>query len=335
MNENAGNHEHYNPQTRYFIPPMTTVEKSLPIRNSFFILPGPQSCTPSATVLFVFLLIVVTVLPAAGSGKVQWERIEAQFGNKFYPQSLQDSIYPVFSVDKKDEAGLRVTASNPFSFKKQEICVYEGGWQFIYAGFGMVSATRDSGSNTVEIVGKLFTNNVMSAIYEVRDYSRTIMDAQGVYPLFFEHHIHENRYEKDSWILYKNSAGKLYTNGRGNTVEFTVTPFTHDYLSLVYYLRSLTFAPGDTFSIHCFVHGKDYPIFFQVQNRETITVKAGTFKCIKVIPHMVGDRNEPGFTKGDTMCLWLTDDNQHMVVQGTSKVRVGAIFIRLIHYERL
>lgn len=300
---------------------------------------NPHILTKNLVRNLIITIVVCTfvgTVHAKPNEKQSWQKIEETFGNEFYPQSMKDSLYEVFKVDPAAERNLRVfrDTGSPYTFQRFERCVYEGGWQFINAGYGILTTQYDSATGIVSSVGKVFTNGVMSAFYEVRDYSRSLIDGRGLYPLFFEHHIFENRrYRNNTWVLNNNARGTIFTNGRKEGTTFKVAPFTHDYVSLFLHLRSLTFAPGDTFSIRCFAHGKDHPIRFTVHGREQVVVKAGTFNCLKVQPRLVGE-GKYGFTRDDTMYLWLTDDAHHIPIMVVAKVKLGSINIKLIHYER-
>lgn len=286
--------------------------------------------------IFLLLLGVLFILYAKDRRKdrerneMRWEKAEKMVGTSVFTVEFKDSIRQVFNVT--DGRRLRNAANKRLPFKREKL-VYNGGWGFIKAGFGIFDMNFDEKQDLIFVEGKAVTNNFVSAFFKVRDYSQTIIDGQGLYPLFFEQHVRENRYRKDTWIMYHHPQGKLYTNRRGNKREYEVSPFTHDYLSLLYYLRTRDFAPGDTFSINCFVHGKDHPIFFRVWGLEEIKVDAGTFRCIKVQPRLVGE-SKRGFTRRDKMYLWLTDDPYHMMVKGKSKIAIGSISAELIHYER-
>ncbi|MGD9202291.1 MAG: DUF3108 domain-containing protein [Chitinispirillia bacterium] len=259
---------------------------------------------------------------------MRWEKAELLVGEIGYTETFKDSLLNVYTVT--DFSNLR-KISHPVQYKKEKL-VYDGGWGFIRAGFGIFDMTRKKESGIILLEGKAVTNNFVSAFFKVRDYVRTPIDLNGFYPIFFEQHLRENRYKKDTWIIYDHINGILYTNRTKDSTDYNVSPFTHNYLSLLYYLRSVEFAPGDTFSVNCFVHGKDYPIFFRALEREEVKVKAGIFQCIKVEPKLVGEGK--GFTKRDKMYLWFTDNNDHILVKAKSKIAIGWISAHLIAIKR-
>ncbi len=281
------------------------------------------------------VLVLVFVLCAGISAKkrdreLRWQKAEKLVSKKAYSRDHKDSLSTFYDVGSNK--GLRELPDNTLSFAKREKVVYDGGWGFIKAGFGIIEAKIDRKNAELIVTGKAVTNNFTSAFFKVRDYVRGVVDLKGFYPYFFEQHIHENRYKKSSWALYDHEKGKIYSNRKKKKSEYDVKPFPHNYMSLLYHLRTLEFAPNDTFSISCFVHGKEYPIFFKVLKREEVEVTAGKFKCLKIQPRLVGEGRN--FNKRDKMYLWLTDDEHHMLVKGKSKIALGYISAELLHYER-
>lgn len=280
--------------------------------------------------LLLFVIIACTFVFAANDDVERWEKAEKKVKEKYYSQAFLDSLRAFYNIGPN--RGLKSLPENTLSFDKREKCVYNGGWGFVKAGWAIIEAERDNNNAIFVIRGKAVTNNFTSAFFKARDFVNAIVDLKGFYPYFFEQHIRENRYRRNNWAFYDHEQGKVFTNRKKKKTVYDTSPFTHNYISLLYYLRTLTFAPGDTFSINCFVHGKDYPVFFKVLGREKIEVPAGNYKCIKVQPRLVGEGR--GFTKKDKMYLWFTDDKYHIMVKGKSKIALGWITAELIHYER-
>ncbi len=283
----------------------------------------------------VHCILLLIVLCTGISGKkrdreMRWQKAEKLVSKKGYTRDYKDSLRTFYEVGSNKD--LRELPDNTLSFAKREKVVYDGGWGFVKAGFGIIEAKIDRKNSEIIVTGKAVTNNFTSAFFKVRDYVRGVVDLKGFYPHFFEQHIHENRYKKSSFALYDHEKGKLYSNRKKKKSEYDVKAFPHNYMSLLYYLRTLDFAPKDTFSISCFVHGKEYPIFFKVLKREEIDVAAGTFKCLKVQPRLVGEGRN--FNKRDKMFLWFTDDEHRMLVKGKSRIALGYLSAELIHYER-
>lgn len=280
--------------------------------------------------LFFIFLTVTLYANRDDDSAERWERAEKEVGTISFPESFKDSLRQLYCIERQNNLR-QLTNVERLPFKKKEKFVFNGGWGPLKAGWGVFDASIDTKNNLLIIEGKAMTNNFVSAFYKVRDYAKAIVDLKGFYPYSFEQHIQENRYSKSDWTLYDHSKGKVYSNRKKDKVAYDINSFAMDYLTLFYYLRTVDFDIGDTFSINCFVHGKDYPILFEVHGREEIRVDAGTFSCLKVQPHLVGEGR--GFTRKDRMYLWLSDDERRIPVMGKSKVALGSISMELIHYE--
>lgn len=279
-------------------------------------------------VLLILLLGAITF--AEKGDDERWEKAEKKVKGNYFPEAFKDSLRTFYNVGAN--RGLKSLPDHTLPFTREK-CVYNGGWGFVKAGWAIIEAEVKKDNGIYIARGKAVTNNFTSAFFKARDFVYTTVDLKGFYPYFFEQHIRENRYKTNTWVIYDHEKGKVFSNRKKKKrIEYDISPFTHNYMSLLYFLRTIDFAPGDTFSINCFVHGKDYPVFFKVLGKEKIKVDAGTFKCIKVQPRLVGEGR--GFTKKDKMYLWFTDDEYRMMVKGKSKIALGWITAELIDYER-
>ena len=165
----------------------------------------------------------------------------------------------------------------------------------------------------------------------MRDFIISTVDAEGLYPLFFEQHLREGkRYKMDGYILYDHAAGKTYVQEK--KFKSLETPrFIHDYISVLYYVRTMKTAPGDTFSLNLFIHSKVHPIFFKCKEKKRIDVDAGSFNCVLLEPRLAGEGN---FGKKDKMEVWLSDDIRRIPVLIRSRIKVGSVNAKLIWHSR-
>jgi hypothetical protein len=260
--------------------------------------------------------------------KAEWKKLDRL--NQYptcYPDSFVESLEN--SKQASPSSGLRSLENAPFG--RSEKFVYDVGWGPFRAGFVILESAIDPATGHRVMTGKGMTNNFFSALYKVRDYIRTTIDQKGLYPFFFEQHLREGRYNADRWELFDQLGNKVYTHSN-DTGWAVVPPFVQNYFSLITYIRTLTFAPGDSFAVDCFVHSKSYNIAVRCVERKPVAVESGTFNCILVKPVLVGEGRV--FTKKDEVKLWLTNDNIKMPVMITAKIALGTIIARLIWYER-
>ena len=66
--------------------------------------------------------------------------------------------------------------------------------------------------------------------------------------------------------------------------------------------------------------------------RETITTDLGTFRCLKFRPIVQKGRV---FKHEEDLNVWITDDKNHIPIQGQADVLVGSIKATLTDYSGL
>lgn len=209
-----------------------------------------------------------------------------------------------------------------------ETLVYDIGWGPFRAGFVVLTTNRDTVNSTIRLGAKALSNNFVGTFYKMRDYIISTIDANGLYPIMFEQHLREGKkYKADGYILYDNINRKVIVQER----KFRIVDaplFTHDYISVLYYIRNQNFTTGDTFTHNLYVHNKVHPIFFQCKERRKIEVEAGTFDAILLEPRLAGDGR--AFNKKDKLEVWVTNDNNRVPILIKTKIKVGSIVARLI-----
>ena len=262
------------------------------------------------------------------SSNADWHRLEVQsdfppcFSDRFV-----DSLQAVKAIMPAQSR--RTLPRNPFV--NGEKFVFDVSWGPISAGYVILDAAPDSSGSRLIITGKGMTNGFFSSMYKVRDYIRATLDINGTYPFFFEQHLREGRYRADRWEMFDQDKNTVYTHKK-DADSVAVPAFGQNYFSMIYWVRSLSFAPGDSFSFDCFVDKKSHRLVLYCPNRATVKVDAGTFNCLLVKPLLVGEGRV--FTKKDEILLWFTNDDFKMPVMAKAKIKFGSITARLIWYER-
>jgi len=278
--------------------------------------------------LLVFCCSLVVLARGDADDEMRWEDAENEVTTTRFPDSFIDSIYVANNIP--DQSGLGTPVRLPF--KRREKLVFDGGWGFIRAGFLILESYPDSvREDRFHFTGKVVTNNFVSAFYKVRDYIHSEVDYKSLYPYVFEQRVQEGKYQAQRWTVFDHVRGRVYDNKKKDGDFFEAGALTRDYVSLLFYMRTMELKPGQKFTIQCFVHGKDYPVKFKVVGREKVKVEAGEFRCLEIEPTLVGDGR--GFTKKDKMTIWVTDDERHMPVMVKAKIALGSLSAKLLRYE--
>jgi hypothetical protein len=272
------------------------------------------------------LVLSLALSPAAQDDGFKWQEAAKELDGFPFSQAFIDSVKKAH-IGGDTPRGLRQVGGGRVS--GTETLVYEVGWGPFMAGYLILTATNMRGRGLVRLAGKAMTSSFISAFYKARNYEISWVDAEGLYPHFFEQHVREGgKYKMDAYIIYDNKGSKLFVERKG-LKEYESPPFTHDYISILYYARAMPLNPGDTFSADMFTPPKTDPIRFKIHDkRESVQTRAGTFNCVLVEPTLVGEGK--AFNKKSKIEVWVSDDEHIYPVLVKSKAKVGSINAKLV-----
>jgi hypothetical protein len=278
-----------------------------------------------------FAVVILSLIMSAGTLFAADENFNWTEASRFvdsfpFPQTFIDSLAAAYQVTVPSPP-LRTLPAQHFS--NGEMLVYDIGWSFIKGGYVILTAAPDTARHTIKLGAKALSRGFVSTFYRMRDYAISTVDAEGLYPLFFEEHLREGKhYKTNRWFLYDQAGKMLHLRDR----TLSVPEFTTDYLSVLYTARTRQFAPGDTFSLPFFVDGKLYRLMFTCTKRETMDFNGKDVRCLLVKPQPADDKGE--FNKKKRLEIWLSDDEYKLPIRIKAKITIGSITADLIHVER-
>ncbi|MCY7363450.1 MAG: DUF3108 domain-containing protein [Ignavibacteria bacterium] len=230
------------------------------------------------------------------------------------------------------------------AFKPGEKLTFEISYGFVTAGTAVMEIDPVyqyiNGRKCYDIRFTVNSTSSFDMVYKVRDFYRTYVDAEGLFPWRFEQHIREGNYQRDFEAIFdqQNYKAKTYTGEKEPKKfegEFDIPPYTQDAMSAFYFSRTLDFdkmKEGDKVRLENFYKDKTYPLEVRYLGKETIEVTAGEFRCIKVEPLVA----EGGLFKSEgSIIVWMTDDDRRMPVKVKTKVIIGSIDADLSEYSGL
>jgi hypothetical protein len=284
--------------------------------------------TASILAIAIFSLIATAFAATNDDENFKWQEAAKELDALPFSQAFVDSAKKAHVDNPSQQNGLR--AVKPGNFINGETLVLEVGWTVFNAGYLILSATHMRSRGLLRANAKAMTNNTVSAIYKVRNHEISWIDADGLYPVFFEQHVREGKkYKADNYLVYDNIADKLFFKKSDGLKLFDTPKFTHDYISVIYYVRSMPLNPGDVFEAYLFSRPKTYPLKFKVhEKRETVNVGGKSYNCVRVEIAMVGEGRV--FTKKDKMEIWVSDDENHYPVMLKSKAKIGSLNAKLV-----
>lgn len=248
----------------------------------------------------------------------------------------------LFSSDSTNTKDFRKIQQN--AFKPGEKLTFEINYGFVTAGEAVMEIApviqTINGRQCYDITFTVKSSSSFEWVYKVRDFYKTYVDVEGLFPWRFEQHIKEGNYQRDFEAIFdqQNLKAKTYTGEKEPKKfegEFDIPLYTQDAMSAFYFSRTLDFdkmKEGDKITLQNFYKDKTYPLDVKFLGRETIEVPAGEFRCIKLEPLV----QEGGLFKSEgSIIVWLTDDERRMPVKVKTQVIIGSIDADLSSYSGL
>jgi hypothetical protein len=222
--------------------------------------------------------------------------------------------------------------SGQHAFTIGERLVFDVGYGFITAGEAVISIPEYdtvAAHQCFKVMFQVSSTPTFSWFFEVRDRYETFLDVDGIFPWRFEQHVREGHYRRD----FIADFDQINHIAKTSEKQYPIPPKVNDIMSAFFFVRTLDFSNrkvGDRIHLQNFYKDSTYDLDVQFIGRETINVKAGTFKCIIVEPLA----KEGGLFKSDgRVLIWLSDDDRKIPVKITTKVLIGSIGSELREYS--
>jgi hypothetical protein len=212
---------------------------------------------------------------------------------------------------------------------------YRVGYKFITAGTAsfdiLPKPITKNGRPCYDIRFVVRSLESLDWLYTVRDEYRTVMDAAGIFPWEFNQRLREGGYSRD----FSATLDQINHVARTTDGNFPITPYIHDVVSALYYIRTQNlraFKNGSVLPLRNFFNKDCHDLGVRILGRQTVEVAAGKFTCIVVEPLV----KEGGLFKSDgRILIWLTDDDRKVPVKVSSKIPIGSIDAELTGYSGL
>jgi hypothetical protein len=213
-------------------------------------------------------------------------------------------------------------------FGDGEILTFSIQYGLIYAGDATLEirnvATLDS-ARAYHITSLARTNSTFDVLFKVRDRVDSFMDVNNLFSLRFEKHLREGKFKRDEKVVFDQKNHLAVYDDK----KVPIPPNTQDFLSALYYVRTLPIDVGMAIAMANHTGGKNYPIYIKVLRRERVKVPAGEFDCLVCEPVL---QTTSIFENKGKLTIWLTDDRVKMPVLMRSKVVIGAFEALLKQY---
>lgn len=167
--------------------------------------------------------------------------------------------------------------------------------------------------------------------FRVRDRYESFVDTATMLPIKFIRNVDEDGYKIYNNVTFNQSnQTAVSTNGL-----FKVTPCIQDVISSVYYARNIDFSKykvGDKIPFDMFLDDEVYHMYMRYEGKETVKTRYGKFRAIKFKPLLIKGSI---FQGGEKMTVWVSDDENRLLLRAESPISVGSIKVDMMAYRNL
>lgn len=198
----------------------------------------------------------------------------------------------------------------------------------IYAGDATLEVRNIAVIDSVKsyhIISSARTNRAFDLFFKVRDRVESFMDYDYLFSVMFEKHLREGKFRRDEKVVFDQRKHLAVYSDK----EIKIAPNTQDFLSALYFVRTIHIDVGQAVAMANHTSGKNYPIYVKALRRERVKVPAGEFDCLVVEPVL---QTSSIFEQKGKLTIWFTDDTLRLPVLMRSKAVVGAFEAVLKEY---
>jgi hypothetical protein len=166
--------------------------------------------------------------------------------------------------------------------------------------------------------------------YRVNDVNESWMDVQTLNSLRFVQDLDQGSRERERrYEIYPERA--VYRELVRGTEERPSVSNPLDDGSFLFFIRTVPLEVGQTYTFNRYFRPDRNPVIIRVLRRERVRVPAGTFNAIVVQPII---KTSGIFAEGGQAEIWLSDDEQRMMLQMRSRLSFGSLNLYLRNYRR-
>lgn len=221
----------------------------------------------------------------------------------------------------------------PVPFRAGETLTYDVSWSdYLTAGTATLTV-RDKrasfGSTAYYVVAEGRPTPLVSKLYSVYYKADSLVDAYTLFPQrgsLFSQEGSRQRMKETRFDQGRGAATFQMRTSTTMTQEQSLPGPTHDGLSALTVMRTMTFTPGSRLSFPVSDSGYLYQVTAAVTARETVQTATGAVAAWKVVPSV---RDAKGQSVGRGLAVWFSDDARRVPVRIEAQLPVGAFVLTL------
>ncbi|MBI5525872.1 MAG: DUF3108 domain-containing protein [Deltaproteobacteria bacterium] len=188
-----------------------------------------------------------------------------------------------------------------------------------------IESSKDVGGKKVQhTVARGKTNSFFSKVHKVKAHMEEDADAETLLPLGLQEDVAELETERQSTYRFDHAKGKVNVKSKfqGRNIDNTLpaSKTVHDFLSAMYYVRTLPLKTGDPICIDVVHFRFIWRVQGKVIGRERVQTPAGYFNTIVLDGTAVRTDDK---SRKRRVSFWLTDDAYRIPVKAASTLPMG------------
>jgi len=228
-----------------------------------------------------------------------------------------------------------VYAQNSFPFEVGERCTYRIHYGPITAGYGHLTVKGlvnhlDKRCYFFDGFGE--TNTFFDYIFEVNDSYISYSNYKTLTPVHFIRDVNEGGYVIKQDYRFNSLKNEVLTEDS----VYKIPEKSQDMISAFYYARNLlnrqNVQKDSILRINIFMDEENYPMQIKYLKNEIVKTKWGKINCMVFAPQLQKGRI---FKDEEEMKIWISDDDNKLMIKVETKIIVGSIKAQLSSFEGL
>jgi hypothetical protein len=217
--------------------------------------------------------------------------------------------------------------TNTYCFPVGERLTYGLYWGVIPVGEAVLESSwiEEDGRILLCLVSTAKSGRVLSGIYPLDDYVKSVVDPATFLPVRYEQRLREGRHVRHDVVTFDREklVGHWRSELNGRTNDIPILKDTRDVVCLSYYMRMQTYTGTEHLAFQVLVDDKLYDLNVSFEGRETQKVDGyGQVPCFRLEPVA---KFGAIFVRKGKVNLWFSEDSRHTCTRMSGKVPVASV----------